>query len=356
MPLKVLEAKEKGIPVTEGVSETPEKDPGAETGTTTPTVSQEGETSPAPSAESGEPPTEPSGSPKKYFASIYPERALPPKFVDFVKALEANLQMPVFMIIQGDESEYSSIEEPLVEALHLNINRLPVNKPVALIIDSPGGSAKSAFKIAEIFRRHCGGFHAVIPRYAKSAATLLVLGAEKIILGSYAELGPLDAQILDKEREEYISALDEVQALERLLAFALVALDRSMLFMLGRAGKKIDTLLPHMLNFVNGMTCPLFEKIDAVHYTQMSRALKLAEEYAVRLLQPKYSSAEARYIAQHLVEKYSDHGFFIGADEVATFGLKTEAPVADQRDIIDSMIPFVGRLTVIGMLKKEGEQ
>jgi ClpP class serine protease len=55
-------------------------------------------------------------------------------------------------------------------------------KKIALVIESPGGSAKSAFQLAMLLKRHCGGFVAVVPRYAKSAATLLALGADEIIL------------------------------------------------------------------------------------------------------------------------------------------------------------------------------
>jgi len=36
-----------------------------------------------------------------------------------------------------------------------------------------------------------------------------------------AELGPLDVQYYHREREEHLSGLDEVQALERLAAFAM---------------------------------------------------------------------------------------------------------------------------------------
>ncbi len=49
-----------------------------------------------------------------------------------------------------------------------------------LVIDSGGGYAQAAFQIANLFRRHAGGFTAVVPRYAKSAATLLTLGADEI--------------------------------------------------------------------------------------------------------------------------------------------------------------------------------
>jgi ClpP class serine protease len=64
---------------------------------------------------------------------------------------------------------------------------LPENEPIAILIDSPGGYAKSAYQVAHILRTHCGDFTAVIPRYCKSAATLFALGADTILISKYAE-------------------------------------------------------------------------------------------------------------------------------------------------------------------------
>src|SRR5439155_16053038 len=108
-------------------------------------------------------------------------------------------------------------------------------------------------------------------------ATLLSLGAEKVYLGKNAELGPLDMQLEDPDREQRLSALDEVQALERLNAFALQALDTSMLLLKKRTGKTLNSLLPGLEHFTAEMLRPLFEKIDTVHYTQMSRSREIPE-------------------------------------------------------------------------------
>ncbi len=230
---------------------------------------------------------------------------------------------------------------------------LPKKKPIGLLIDSPGGYAQCAYRFATILRQHCGGFTAIVPRLAKSAATLLALGADSILMGQHAELGPLDAQIYDSEREDYISALDEVQSLERLHAFALDAVDRTMLLMVPKTGKKVETLLPMILNFVTEMMRPLLEKIDTVHYTQMSRALKEAEEYAVRLLQVYYPLNEARRIARHLVENYPEHGFFIGAEEARSLGIKVSSITPEQQATLDIMYPHLTSLIAIGRLKEE---
>ena len=60
---------------------------------------------------------------------------------------------------------------------------------------------------------------------------------------------------------------------------------------------------PGVQNFVGTMVQPLFEKIDTVHYTQMSRLLKIAEEYASRLLRSKYGYKKATEIARHFVHE-----------------------------------------------------
>ena len=47
-----------------------------------------------------------------------------------------------------------------------------------------------------MLRRHCGSFLALVPRVAKSAATLMVLGGADVYMGREAELGPLEGAAL----------------------------------------------------------------------------------------------------------------------------------------------------------------
>ena len=308
----------------------------------------------APVQDVGKPAQEAPAPDQTYKASIYQScgPTLPPDFTKAVVALQTSLKMPIWLLLQSGEGRFDSLDDSVVSALLAMKEELPEKQPVALLLDSPGGYAKAAYQVATILRGHCGSYTVVVPRYAKSAATLLSLGAKTIVLGKYAELGPLDAQFHDRDREEPISALDEVQALERLHAFALEAVDRTMLLMTPRTGKKIETLLPMVLHFGADIARPLFEKLDAIHYTQMSRALKVAEEYAARLLLVHYNSDKAREIARHLVEKYPEHGFVVDAAECATFGLKTAAPSPEQQRMMEVMMPHLTRLTAIGTLKE----
>jgi hypothetical protein len=65
-----------------------------------------------------------------------------------------------------------------------------------LMLTSPGGDLNAAEKLLIMCReRFTEGFYTIVPNYAKSAATLICLGSDKILMGYCAELGPVDPQI-----------------------------------------------------------------------------------------------------------------------------------------------------------------
>ena len=166
---------------------------------------------------------------------------------------------------------------------------------------------------------------------------------------SDAELGPIDAQILDPERERRASALDEVQSLERLHAQALNLVDATMYLLIQRTPKRTDVLIPIVLNYVAQTMRPLFEKIDTVHFTAMSRTLKVAEAYALRLLARKNPDT-AKRIAEMLVYDYPDHGFIIDYDEAKEIGLGVEQMTGKLASIVEAMYPNLGKFTAIGSI------
>lgn len=66
-----------------------------------------------------------------------------------------------------------------------------------LMLNSPGGDANAAEKLLMMCRqRFTKEFHVIVPDYAKSAATMIALGSDKILMGYLAELGPIDPQLL----------------------------------------------------------------------------------------------------------------------------------------------------------------
>jgi len=65
---------------------------------------------------------------------------------------------------------------------------------IDLFLHSPGGVGEVAEKLVEMCRARCDEFRVIVLNYAKSAATMVALGADVIVMGDPSELGPIDPQ------------------------------------------------------------------------------------------------------------------------------------------------------------------
>jgi len=81
------------------------------------------------------------------------------------------------------------------EALVAQIRRTPPEKPIDMIIHTPGGIALAAEMIAMAARKHAGKVTTIVPFYAMSGGSLIALAAEEILMEKESILGPLDPQI-----------------------------------------------------------------------------------------------------------------------------------------------------------------
>ncbi len=70
------------------------------------------------------------------------------------------------------------------------------SRDILLILVSYGGSAEPAYQMSKLCKQFANKKLVVaVPRMAKSAATLMCLGADEIHMGPLGELGPIDTQL-----------------------------------------------------------------------------------------------------------------------------------------------------------------
>lgn len=81
------------------------------------------------------------------------------------------------------------------EAVLKVIREVPPEKPIDLIMHTPGGLVLAASQIAQALDRHQGKVTVFIPHYAMSGGTLIALAADEIVMAPNAVLGPVDPQI-----------------------------------------------------------------------------------------------------------------------------------------------------------------
>ncbi len=164
------------------------------------------------------------------------------------------------------------------------------SKSILLVLNSTGGDVSATYLIAKLCREHTKKtFEIAVPRRAKSAATLICCGADKIHMGSLSELGPIDPQFGG------IPALALKHSIEHIAQLT-------------------GTYPAASGMFSDYLTKSL--RIEALGYFE--RVAESALQYAERLLRARASIPEDcdnQAIAHRLVYSYKDHGFVIDARE-----------------------------------------
>jgi hypothetical protein len=162
------------------------------------------------------------------------------------------------------------------------------DKPVVLFLMSKGGEAEPAYQISKLCKSFAAyKFVAVVPRHAKSAATLIAIGADEIHMGPLGQLGPIDPQI------DGLPALGVSQALKTIASVA------------EQYPKSAEMFARYLRMALT---------VEQIGYCD--RISESAVQYAERLLSTKPDLiTKAPAIARELVHEYKAHGFVIDLAE-----------------------------------------
>jgi hypothetical protein len=104
-----------------------------------------------------------------------------------VLTLVTSLRPGVMSVIAGDQVR-------VVYDHLLKLSSRPVAK-LDLFLCSNGGEGTVPWRLVSLFREFATSFAVLIPYRAYSAATLLALGADEIVMHPFAELGPIDPTV-----------------------------------------------------------------------------------------------------------------------------------------------------------------
>lgn len=97
----------------------------------------------------------------------------------------------------------------------LTQNNADKGKDILLMLLSTGGSVEAAYQISKLCKIYSKNkFVVSVPRQAKSAATLISIGADEIHMGLLGQLGPIDPQLGG------LPALGVTQALETIASLS----------------------------------------------------------------------------------------------------------------------------------------
>ena len=190
---------------------------------------------------------------------------------------------------------------------------LPQHSPVDIVLHSPGGSAEATESIVALLRERFSHIRFIIPNVAKSAATMLAMSGEQLLLDDRSELGPTDPQMILTQQGRTFFA--PAQAIKDQFKAAQEEINSD------------PQKLPSWVPILGWYGPSLLAECD--------NHLALAEELVSRWLE-RYmfagdpeASSKARQIAEHLAShnKFHSHGRRIGMADLQALG----ANVLDMR-------------------------
>ena len=217
--------------------------------------------------------------------------------------------------LKADIIMYSgSITEAGAQQL-IDVSKEPSNKNVMFCLCTFGGDANAAFKIARALQDRYEKFYLYVYGYCKSAGTLIAIGSDEIIMSDYAEFGPLDVQLQEKdELNKYSSGLNINEALS-IIENRTIHVFRSMLVeLVGSARLSTKMAAELATKLAIGFYAPLVSQVDPVRVGEIQRAIRIALAYGERLILKRGNLSGSAALAQ-LVQGYPDHGFVIDFEE-----------------------------------------
>jgi Serine dehydrogenase proteinase len=194
-----------------------------------------------------------------------------------------------------------------VDMLH-NVEK---GRDIELMLHTPGGDIDAAEKLITLVRRRVdeSSLRVIIPDYAKSAGTLIALGADTIVMSDTSELGPIDPQVVLKDgngnliRHSILSYLDAYETHAE-------ALRRN----------PNDRAAQIMLSKLDPATVTQFKAVK-------DRARKLAEDQLRRgMFRSSSTPGNFTKIASDLLDttRWPSHGQMIGWEDAKQIGLSVE--------------------------------
>ena len=204
------------------------------------------------------------------------------------------------------------------------LRALPADaKALDLLIISHGGDPTVAWRIVSLIRERVPRFSVLVPEAAFSAATLVALGADEIVMHPHGNLGPVDPQITGRKQREQGTSQPISFGSEDLAAF------------LEFAQKKVGLTRQEQLLEVFKMYCA---DVGAAPIGVAARSAQLMMSLGEQLLKlhmrKRGESRKAHGIAEALNKKFYHHGYPLSRKEAKQIGLKVVEPPLAVEDLL----------------------
>jgi len=140
--------------------------------------------------------------------------------IEKIQALRDERLVISFFISFSSSIPLGPVDADMIEEILINSD---TSNGVTLLLDAPGGDGLAAERIIQLCKKYSKkDFETLVPGRAKSAATMVCLGSDRILMGATSELGPIDPQIPMKfgDAWQWVSAHHVINTFDELMSKA----------------------------------------------------------------------------------------------------------------------------------------
>ncbi|MEI7832299.1 MAG: hypothetical protein WCJ56_03765 [bacterium] len=259
--------------------------------------------------------------------------------LEIIQEIEEQRNSNVVTYITSDRAPISAqITEDAVLPLYrhlLAIAKANTGKDkIDLFIYSRGGDVSVPWRIVSMIREFCDEFSVLIPYRAQSAATMISMGADSIIMGRKAELGPIDPTLNRRVSGEASTPPAEI-SVEDVSSYISFMRERANISDQSALATVVSELANHLTPLTLGSVNRTYSHIRLV-------ARKLLSSRKDKIDEERISA-----IVEALTEKIYFHGHAIARKEAKELRLPVEFADDGLEDLIwnlyeeyDSLLQF----------------
>jgi len=228
----------------------------------------------------------------------------------------------VIAYITGDRQPIGAIiAEDAVRPLYEHLLSVGQSTKIDLLLYSRGGDVSVPWRVVSMFREFCDDFSVLVPYKAHSAATLISLGADRIIMGKKAELSPIDPTLRKMTIGETTGPPQEISVED---------VNSYISFIRERANINDQSALAQMVSILANNLAPL--TLGSVN--RQNSHIRLVARKLLTSRKEKLEEAKISSIIDTLTEKIYSHGHAIGRKEAQEIGLPIEMSEESLEDTV----------------------
>lgn len=250
--------------------------------------------------------------------------------LELVRAIEESRGSAVLVYVVSDrQASAGRMADDVIRPIYDHVRRISQRscfqngtKKLDLFLYSLGGTVDAPWRIMSMLREMADEVNVLIAANARSAATLLALGADEIVMGPKAELGPIDPRLERRGQGDEGGVAPREIAVEDVRAYVA--------FCKEAAGLSDQDALQSAL-------LALTEEVSPVVLGSVQRQYAHVPTVAKKLLDSRRERTEedrAELIIESLTQKTYSHGHALSRSEAKELGLQVVEPPEAMADLM----------------------